>query len=561
MKRINLLVVAQAALAISLVVLAMAVIVPPPRSARTIAARNVPRSSGPARDAGPAEERWRDESLPPSERAAAAIARFDARPTTTPDQTASNDPPAVPRATHPRSVNRERSTPRPVQRVAERERTFDAPPRREPLPEAEAERPLPPEPVEPLAPVETAAPEPTPEPHAPRIELGPVDDTINGGPYRHRMTKTFAAALSGTNDDRWVNMRIIVEQPEPRPVAAQTAPPSQPSAESIAATRLDARLDVLKSQLEAIGREQEMRQQLQMERTTRLIERQQHSTQLLDIERRLLELRTEISAQKAPPAATVSPRPQPSAPIEPMHEIQEEMLPPFIQRTSAELVVTEVSDSRENLPQISPGPSSQRSDPHAGGPYGSHRIPMAPTREILAHPIEAPTPPDISQTITDLASASGDEAAPSTVTDAPEPPQAGPGSMIDPVPQSPFEESTSATTAPEFPAEPAAAPSRVASAAPELVPTPAPAPLAKMAPPARPIAGAGAVDNKAVASAQYHRARDLLSEGNAGQARLHCDRAIELDPELADAQRLRQEIEVALRKPQRTLLNWPRRSR
>jgi hypothetical protein len=244
-----------------------------------------------------------------------------------------------------------------------------------------------------------------------------------------------------------------------------------------------------------------------------------------------------------------------------MHEIHEEILPPFIQRTSAELVVTEVTDTRGRLPQISPGPSSQPPDPHAGGPYGSHRIPMARTREILAHPIEAPTPPDVSQSTADAGPVSQEEVAPPTPADVPEPPQAGPGSMNDPVPQNLFEESMSATAPPEFPAEPAAAQNRAASAAPARTPTPTPAATVNAAPPARPIAGASAIDNKAVASAQYHRARDLLSEGNPGQARLHCDRAIELDPELADARRLRQEIEVALRKPQRTLFNWPRRSR
>jgi hypothetical protein len=559
MKSLNLLAVAQAALAISLVVLAMAVVVPPPRSARTIAARSAPRSSVPDRDIVPTEERWRDESAPPSERAAAAIARYDGNRTATPDRTASNESPSLRRSTKPRPVSRERATPRPpVERVAERERTFDAPPRREPLTEKDEDRTLPPAPVEPLAPVETAEADTAADPHAPRVELGPVDDTINGIRYRHRTTKSFAAALSGTNDEKWVNMRIVVEQPEPRSVAGEA---TAPSGDSTAATRLDARLDVLKSQLEAVAREQEMRQQLQMERTTRIIERQQHSTQLLDIERRLLELRTEMSTQKSQQTPAAPPTPQPTGAVESSHEIYEEMQPPIIQRTSAEVVVTEVTDSRRRLPQISPGPSSQLSDPHAGGPYGGHRIPMARHREILPHPIEAPTPPNVAQSESGGETETSVETESPNAADLPAPSTAMPATMIDAIPENLFDEAPPATAPPEFPASPVVAPSRAATAAPVANPTPVPAPLNNETSTARPIAGPNAVDNKAVASAQYHRARDLLSEGNVAQARQHCDQAIELDPELGDARRLRQEIEVALRKPQRTLFNWPRRSR
>lgn len=559
MKQLNLLAVAQAALAISLVVLAMAVVVPPPRSARTIAARSVPRTSVPDRDIAPADERWRDESVPPSERAAAAIARYDGNRTTTPDRTAPNESPSLRRSTKPRPVSRDRATPRPpVERVAERERTFDAPPRREPLVEKEEDRTLPPAPVEPLAPVETAEAENAADPQAPRVELGPVDDTINGIRYRHRTTKSFAAALSGTNDEKWVNMRIVVEQPEPRRVAGEAA---APAGDSTAAARLDARLDVLKSQLEAVAREQEVRQQLQMERTTRIIERQQHSTQLLDIERRLLELRTEISTQKSQQTPAAPPTPQPTGAIESSHEIDEEMQPPIIQRTSAEVVVTAVTDSGRRLPQISPGPSSQLADPNAGGPYGGHRIPMARHREILPHPIEAPAPPDVAPPESDTEAGEPIESAPPAATEVSAPPAAGPASMIDAIPENLFDETTPPTAPPEFPTEAFAAQNRAASASSDAGLMPIPAPAAHGASPARPIAGPNAVDNKAVASAQYHRARDLLSEGNAAQARQHCDRAIELDPELGDARRLRQEIEVALRKPQRTLFNWPRRSR
>lgn len=561
MKRLNLLAVAQAALAISLVVLAMAVVVPPPRAARTIAARSVPRSSYPVRDVPPAEERWRDQSLPPSERAAAAIARFDGNPTTAPDRTPSNDRPSQRRSSDPRPVDSKRAAPRPpVERVAERERTFDAPPRREPPAEVDADRVLPPEPVEPLTPVGTAATNKaiSPEPVAPRIELGPVDDAINGGSDRRPTTKTFAAALSGTNDERWIKMRIVVEQPEPR--AAAVAPAAS-SLESPAAARLDARLDVLKSQLEAIGREQEMRQQLQLERTNRLIERQQHSSQLLDIERRLLELRSEISAQKGQAAPATAPKSQPAEPIEPMHEIHEEVLSPFIQRMSADLVLTEVTDARRQLPQISPGPSSQQADPQAGGPYGSNRIPVSQTRETLSQPTDTPTPADVSQPPTDPGSVSRVDAPTSTADEVSETPPDVPTLIVDPIPQDLFDDSISATPPSEFPAEPLATQNRVTGAVPELVPTSAAAPVAATAPPARPMAGPNATDNKSVARAQYYRARDLLRDGNPGQARLHCDRAIELDPELADARRLRQEIDAALTKPQRSLFNWPKRSR
>lgn len=591
MKSPNLLVVAQAALAIALVVLAMAVVVPPPRSSRVIASRNVTRPSRTTADEIPDEGgRWRDESLTPSERAAAALARFDGptRPRTARREFDAEDRESeaeriVPEPrTEPRTMSRgQPKSRRTVERIAERgERTFDAPPRRDAANQADEDGALPPSPpLEPLAPVEVSAEKPVTnpisQPRSPRIELGPVDDSIQGHRYSARAVKTFSTALSANEDDRWVNMRIVVEQPESRPVAAAVPPGPSPS-DVATTTRLDARLDVLKSQLEALGREQEVRQQLHLERSARMLERNQYTTQLLEIERRMIELRTEVAARKAP---NVEPKPEPAPveerPVSPDGQSEGAangaslpQLQPVPQPVKAPGIIP-VSASTEEvpLPEIAPGPRMPHRESRLvaapGGPYGSGAtVLLTGRREHLPHPIAAPNPPLAEQPLEEpeeLEEATIEQAV--AVSEEVEP-AAPAGTMIDPIPDDLFGEQPQQQS-------PISSNESVQGAALQenaTVPAPRSAPDLPTATttgaiPEKPVAGPQNVDNQAIAKAQYHRARQVLAQGNPAQARRHLDRAVELDPQLPDAQRLGQEIDAALRKPQRTLFNWPLRSR